>query len=134
MTSEPTMRSVPAQCRICSKPMFLHWPTSYDLTDPMALIPMATCNHCHDLRQQRLSLESDLYHLCHLVEFKKLSADQRSKVLEKLTVLTQTYADVIASTFKKTSLWHQEFPKLLLDHPAKCSLILSKYLKDVRNT
>ena len=68
------MKRITAKCKICDGIIFLSidgaYPTEHD---PMNLVPLATCNHCYDLRDRRMSLERSIRFACYARQLELVS-------------------------------------------------------------
>jgi hypothetical protein len=92
----------PAKCKICGCKLVLKLASNYPPEkDPMKLIPLATCNRCFDLREQRIRLETTFKRLCHDLQFGKLDGDKRARTLELVNKTCSAFSKWCASLLRR---------------------------------
>lgn len=117
-------------CKFCKKPITLTIDDNYDaIGDPLKLLPLASCNHCADLRVARRSLEKKLSVICNEMIFSSKKADAASKERSRtaLTHWTKEYSKLIARwNNSEGMLWDEEVVNQMLEHPETCNEVLSR--------
>lgn len=124
-------------CKFCKKPITLQIASSYDLGDPLKLIPLACCNECADLRKLRRRIERKVQLVCAAIQVAGSNATDGllSKSRESLTILTKDYARVISNLYGMDGMaWDEECVNLLMDKPEKWHLIIEELWKLFRDT
>jgi hypothetical protein len=123
-------------CKFCKQPIILSVHDEYaECGDKFKLYPMAACNECADVRNERRRLEGGIKSVClDYSRSKRTDAltDATRRALESLTV---KYAKMVARWHNMSGhLWDQEFVRQLMDKPEDLSLILDEYWKGFRRT
>jgi|SRR5208282_1927040 len=84
-------------CKFCKKAVLLAIDPSYDaLADPQKLIPLAACNRCADLREEKRRLTERIARICGEVQSKPKDETFRGKSLLTLSTLVPKYCSMVA--------------------------------------
>jgi hypothetical protein len=96
------IQEVAGKCKICGCHLVLQLGTNYPQEkDPMKLIPMATCNRCYDLREQRIRIETNLKRLCHELAVEKMTDDKRARTLDLIQKTCSIFSKWCASLLRR---------------------------------
>lgn len=108
-------------CKFCKTPITVDIDDDYAaIGDPFKILPLSACNRCADLKVLRRTLEEKVQRACLSLCQKrgKMGDDQRRKIRDTLTKLTQAYAVMIARWYRKEGMaWDEECVNLLLEKP-----------------
>ena len=113
---------IEGKCRVCSIPLSLTIDDEYASleTDPMGLIPLATCNRCYDYKCGRDRLEDRVGKACVMMlqhNIKK-GSDQWSKLREAIAITTRRYAELVQRHNRyREVLWSEDFVNILMERP-----------------
>lgn len=125
-------------CQFCKLPITLEIEDGYaGLGDPHKLIPMASCNHCADLRVCRRTLEGKLRTVCRVIQMSGQNATDtlKSNTKKSLTRLTQDYAKMIARWHRLEGMaWDEECVNQLMEHPEQWGEIVSQLWKTFKHS
>lgn len=102
------------------------------------LVPLATCNRCHQFicarRKLEDSIQASIIKLCRLKQQppnNKLN-EEMGLVHDDLESLTQRYADVVARYYHMVeSIWDHDFVVQLIERPGKWEETLNAYRRAV---
>lgn len=124
------------KCKYCGKPVYLEIDEDYArLGDWLKLSPMAACNRCADLREEKRGLEGKIRAACYWTENLKPEEKKKleAKLTKRFTLLAEKYAKFVAKWYGFSGMtWDPEFPTMLRDHPEKWPAILAQYWKCFR--
>lgn len=135
------MKFVPYTCRICKR----EHGVQVDEDCPQAwidtLIPLLTCNRCHDHKVQTSDLTEKIGRAVSLFVQSKGRSDAKevhAKIHDALCNLTRQYSQVLASFYLSTAMiWDVEFVNIILEKPEQWFNALRNYSafvkKELRN-
>jgi hypothetical protein len=121
-----------ASCKFCKKPITLTIDDSYNaVSDPMKLIPLASCNRCSDLRVERRVLEKKIEFICMMRHLdKKLALSKFAEHRAALEKLCQQYANMIARWHNKEGMaWDDACLDQIMEQPKQWSDVVSRLWK-----
>lgn len=121
-------------CKFCRIPITVTINDEYaKLGDPYKLLPLASCNRCADLRQQRRSLEDRFRRASRIVSLCGSDSDQRQTMKGVLQRLCVAYADLVIR-WKRVSPMDQDTIKAMADDAVNGILDKPDALNVVLNT
>ena len=109
-------------CKFCHRPITVEIDDDYaSLGDPFKIIPLASCDHCADLRVERRGLEFRLARASSIVSLLPVGeAKKREAMRAILERLTRAYAKLIARWHRMDGeLWEPGIVDQIMDNPLK---------------
>jgi hypothetical protein len=120
MISE-TFTSHGVTCKFCKKPITIEVADSYaELGDPHKLIPIAACNRCADIREERRILEDKIRKLS--MTFNSMKPDARKQETGRYRLafdrLLKRYANLICRWHYLSGMtWDDAALDTIIEHP-----------------
>lgn len=114
------MKRHATHCKFCKIPITLEIADDYDvLADPRKLIPLASCNHCADLRVERRNIEGSLGSQCAAIGLIKSARKELPRNARiNIDILTKQYARLIARWNRLEGMaWEEGIVDAILDDP-----------------
>jgi hypothetical protein len=117
-------------CKFCQKPISIEVDDDYAaLGDPNGLLPLACCNPCADIRNDRRRIETAIARVCAAVSSLSRSEEREREIARgALVKLTKAYAEMIARWHHVSGgAWDEEGVSLLMDKPRHWPQIIGIY-------
>jgi len=121
-------------CRLCG----LHGQTQYDPACPnldiAKWLPQLVCNSCHDFESKRRRIGRRIANLCvKLLTLRQCDPTAQelfqteATIKARLTPLTRDYARLLADRYRRSEIWDEEFPAMLVEKPDRSWTILDHF-------